>query len=106
MGGDPALQPSTSSGSSGAHQLKEDPDFSKLQERIQKQKEKNARNQRQFRKRVRPRRVGHPLSVHLLAHAHGAARVAWRQGCSSTWAVKVTSLRALIQRQSVRKPTA
>lgn len=31
---------------------KDDEDYAKLQERIQKQKEKNARNQRQFRKRV------------------------------------------------------
>ena len=33
---------------------KDEPDYAKLQERIQKQKEKNARNQRQFRKRVWP----------------------------------------------------
>ena len=33
---------------------RDEPDYAKLQERIQKQKEKNARNQRQFRKRVRP----------------------------------------------------
>ncbi len=32
---------------------RDEPDYAKLQERIQKQKEKNARNQRQFRKRVR-----------------------------------------------------
>ena len=31
---------------------RDEPDYAKLQERIQKQKEKNARNQRQFRKRV------------------------------------------------------
>ena len=33
---------------------RDEPDYAKLQERIQKQKEKNARNQRQFRKRVWP----------------------------------------------------
>ena len=32
---------------------RDEPDYAKLHERIQKQKEKNARNQRQFRKRVR-----------------------------------------------------
>ena len=31
---------------------KDEPGYAKLHERIQKQKEKNARNQRQFRKRV------------------------------------------------------
>lgn len=31
---------------------RDEPDYAKLQERIQKQKDKNARNQRQFRKRV------------------------------------------------------
>jgi hypothetical protein len=46
------LQHTSSSCSSDS---KEDQEISKLQERIQKQKEKNARNQREFRKRVRGR---------------------------------------------------
>lgn len=43
------LQHTSSSCSSDS---KEDQEISKLQERIQKQKEKNARNQREFRRRV------------------------------------------------------
>lgn len=46
---------------------KSEPDFAKLQERIQKQKEKNARNQRQFRKRV----GGHLSAQFSMPAMHG-----------------------------------
>ena len=50
----PAMQqPHEKSSSPRSSDGKEEVDYGKLQERIQKQKEKNARNQRQFRKRVR-----------------------------------------------------
>ena len=45
-------QPNEKSSSPRSSDGKEEVDYGKLQERIQKQKEKNARNQRQFRKRV------------------------------------------------------
>ena len=45
-------QPNEKSSSPRSSDGKEEVDYGKLQERVQKQKEKNARNQRQFRKRV------------------------------------------------------
>ncbi len=52
------LQHATSSSSSDS---KGDHEMSKLQERIQKQKEKNARNQREFRKRVSRKLAGYAV---------------------------------------------
>ena len=49
----PMQQANEKSGSPRSSDGPEEVDYGKLQERIQKQKEKNARNQRQFRKRVR-----------------------------------------------------
>lgn len=57
---------------------KSEPDYHKLQERIQKQKEKNARNQRQFRKRVRR---------HLLCALFYGCN-AWH--CLRVWAMRRT----------------
>ena len=48
----PMQQANEKSSSPRSSDGKEEVDYGKLQERIQKQKEKNARNQRQFRKRV------------------------------------------------------
>jgi hypothetical protein len=48
------LQTSEQPTSRGSPDRSNNPEIIKLQERVQRQKEKNARNQRQFRKRVCP----------------------------------------------------